>query len=107
MAAVTLATLPLFTEGFWLSLGVNIMLYAAMCTAWTLFSGPTHLVSLGSAALFGVGTYWVAVFINVLPFPALILIAMASGALLAMLVGLATLRLSVSISSSSLSAWRS
>ncbi|BCH35701.1 branched-chain amino acid ABC transporter permease [Mesorhizobium sp. L-8-10] len=93
-AAAALATLPLFTEGFWLSLGVNIMLYAAMCTAWTLFSGPTHLVSLASAAFFGVGTYSVAVFIDVLPFPALVLIAIGAGALLAVLVGLATLRLS-------------
>ncbi|RJT40855.1 branched-chain amino acid ABC transporter permease [Mesorhizobium waimense] len=92
--AAVLAFLPLVTEGFWLSLSVNIMLYAAICTAWALFSGPTHLVSLASAAFFGVGTYSVAIFIDVLPFPALILIAVAAGALLAMLVGLATLRLS-------------
>lgn len=92
--AAVLALLPLVTEGFWLSLGVNIMLYAAICTAWTLFSGPTHLVSLASAAFFGVGTYSVAIFIDVLPFPVLILIAIAAGALLALLVGLATLRLS-------------
>lgn len=93
-AAAALAFLPLFTEGFWLSLGVNIMLYAALCTAWTLFSGPTHLVSLASAAFFGVGTYAVAIFIDVLPFPALLLIALGAGAALAVLVGLATLRLS-------------
>jgi branched-chain amino acid transport system permease protein len=94
VGAAILATLPLFTEGFWLSLSVNIMLYAAMCTAWTLFSGPTHLVSLASAAFFGVGTYSVAIFVDVLPFPLLVLIAILAGALLAMLVGLATLRLS-------------
>lgn len=92
--AAVLAFLPLVTEGFWLSLSVNIMLYAAICTAWALFSGPTHLVSLASAAFFGVGTYSVAIFIDVLPFPALILIAVVAGALLATLVGLATLRLS-------------
>jgi branched-chain amino acid transport system permease protein len=92
--AAVLATLPLFTEGFWLSLSVNIMLYAAMCTAWTLFSGPTHLVSLASAAFFGVGTYSVAIFVDVLPFPVLVLIAVLAGALLAVLVGFATLRLS-------------
>jgi branched-chain amino acid transport system permease protein len=92
--AAVLALLPLVTEGFWLSLSVNIMLYAAICTAWALFSGPTHLVSLASAAFFGVGTYSVAIFVDVLPFPALILIAVAAGGLLAILVGLATLRLS-------------
>ncbi|TGQ63478.1 MAG: branched-chain amino acid ABC transporter permease [Mesorhizobium sp.] len=92
--AAVLALLPLVTEGFWLSIGVNIMLYAVMCTAWALFSGPTHLVSLASAAFFGVGTYAVAIFIDVLPFPVLILIAIAAGTVLALLVGLATLRLS-------------
>ncbi|MEI9430243.1 branched-chain amino acid ABC transporter permease [Mesorhizobium sp. Cs1299R1N3] len=92
--AAVLALLPVVTEGFWLTIGVNIMLSAAMCTAWALFSGPTHLVSLASAAFFGVGTYAVAIFIDVLPFPVLILIAIAAGAVLALLVGLATLRLS-------------
>lgn len=92
--AAILALLPIFTEGFWLSLGVNIMLYAALCTAWTLFSGPTHLVSLASAAFFGIGTYSVAMLVEVLPFPILLLIAVVCGALLAVLVGLATLRLS-------------
>ncbi|MFD2055797.1 branched-chain amino acid ABC transporter permease [Mesorhizobium calcicola] len=94
VGAAALAFLPLVTGGFWLTLSVNIMLYAALCTAWTLFSGPTHLVSLASAAFFGVGTYSVAILIDVLPFPALLLVAAVSGSLLAILVGLATLRLS-------------
>lgn len=94
LASVAILALPMFTQGFWLSLGVNIMLYAALCTAWTLFSGPTHLVSLATAAFFGVGTYSVALLIDVLPYPVLLLIAIVCGALLAVLVGLATLRLS-------------
>ncbi len=93
-AAAVLAVLPLVTQGFWLSLSVNVMLYAAMCTAWALFSGPTHLVSLASAAFFGVGTYSVAIFVDVLPFPVLLGVALVAGAALAVLVGLATLRLS-------------
>lgn len=94
VGVAVLGFLPLVTEGFWLSLSVNIMLYAAMCTAWALFSGPTHLVSLASAAFFGVGTYSVALMIDVLPFPALLAVGAIAGALLAVLVGLATLRLS-------------
>lgn len=94
VSAAILAFLPMFTEGFWLTVGVNIMLYAALCTAWSLFSGPTHLASLASAAFFGVGTYSVAVLVDVLPFPLLLVIAVICGALLAVLVGLATLRLS-------------
>ncbi|KRR11279.1 ABC transporter permease [Bradyrhizobium jicamae] len=93
-AVALLSLLPLVSEGFALSLGVNLMLYAAMCTAWALFSGPTRLVSLASAAFFGVGTYSVALGLDSLPFGALLLVAALSSAALAGLVGAATLRLS-------------
>lgn len=88
------ALLPLFDQGFYLSLSVNIMLYAALCTAWALFSGPTHYVSLATAAFYGLGTYSVALGIDILPFPALVAIAALVGAVLAGLVGAATLRIS-------------
>lgn len=86
--------LPLFDQGFYLSISVNIMLYAAMCTAWALFSGPTHYISLATAAFYGLGTYSVGLGIDVLPYPVLLGIAAASGAILAGLVGAATLRIS-------------
>jgi branched-chain amino acid transport system permease protein len=92
--AAAAATLPLLTEGFYLSLGVNIMLYAALCTAWTLFSGPTHLVSLATAAFFGLGTYAVALFIDAAAFPLLLALGGLAAAALAALVGAATLRIS-------------
>ena len=88
------ALLPLFDNGFYLSLSVNIMLYAALCTAWTLFSGPTHYVSLATAAFFGIGTYAVGLGIDILPFPLLVLIGAVAAALLAGIVGAATLRIS-------------
>lgn len=92
--AALAACLPLVDQGFWLSLSVNIMLYAALCTAWTLFSGPTHYISLATAAFFGLGTYAVGLWIEVLPFPVLVGIGALAAALLAGLVGAATLRLS-------------
>jgi len=92
--AAAAACLPLLDQGYYLSLGVNIMLYAALCTAWTLFSGPTHYISLATAAFFGLGTYAVALFIEVLPYPALIPLAALAAATLAGLVGAATLRIS-------------
>ena len=88
------AALPLFDKGFYLSISVNIMLYAALCTAWALFSGPTHYVSLATAAFYGLGTYSVGLGIDILPFPVLLAIAAAAGAVLAGLVGAATLRIS-------------
>lgn len=94
VAVALLSLLPLLSEGFYLSLGVNLALYAALSTAWTLFSGPTRFVSLASAAFFGIGTYSVALWVNSLPFPALVIIAAFASAALAGLVGAATLRLS-------------
>lgn len=92
--AALAALLPLFDQAYYLSLGVNMMLYAALCTAWSLFSGPTHYVSLASAAFFGLGTYAVALWIDYLPFPVLVLLGAVVAAVLAGLVGAATLRLS-------------
>lgn len=94
LLAVAAALLPLFDEAYYLALGVNIMLYAALCTAWTLFSGPTHYISLATAAFFGLGTYAVGLGIDHLPFPLLVAIGAVCGAILAGIVGVATLRLS-------------
>lgn len=88
------AMLPFLTSGFYLTLAVNIALYVALCTAWTLFSGPTHLVSLATAAFFGIGTYAAAIGIEFVPFPVLVLCGGLAGALFATIVGAATLRLS-------------
>lgn len=91
---VVAGLLPLFDQGFYLSISVNIMLYAALCTAWALFSGPTHYISLATAAFYGLGTYSVALGIDILPFPVLLAIAALVGATVAGLVGAATLRIS-------------
>jgi branched-chain amino acid transport system permease protein len=88
------ALLPLVDQGFYLSISVNIMLYAALCTAWALFSGPTHYVSLATAAFYGLGTYSVALGIDILPYPMLLAIAALVGAAVAGVVGAATLRIS-------------
>ena len=88
------ALLPLFDQGYYLALALNIVLYAALATAWTLFSGPTHYISLATAAFFGLGTYAVGLGLDHLPFPVLVLAGGATAAVLAGLVGAATLRIS-------------
>lgn len=88
------ALLPLADQGFYLTLSTNIVMYGVLCTAWTLFSGPTHYISLATAAFFGVGTYAVALGITALPLWLLVLIGAGAAAILAGLVGVATLRLS-------------
>ncbi len=88
------ALLPVFDTGYWLSLGVTIVMYTVLATSWALFSGPTRYISLATAAFFGVGMYVVGGGIGLLPYPVLILVAAVAGAVLSALIGLSTLRLS-------------
>ena len=48
---------PLAANGYWLGIGVDVMMYIALATSWVLFSGPTHYISLASAAFFGIGGF--------------------------------------------------
>ncbi|WP_299756272.1 branched-chain amino acid ABC transporter permease [uncultured Boseongicola sp.] len=88
------ALLPFGDNGYWLGLGVTIAMFTTLATSWALFSGPTHYISLATAAFFGVGTYVTGLGIDILPFWSLVGLAGLIGAVLAALVGLATLRLS-------------
>lgn len=90
-----LAFLPfLLNNPYFMSLAVSIAMYTVLATSWALFSGPTHYISLATAAFYGTGAYVVAAGIGPIPYPVLLAIAGAAGAVLAALVGLATLRLS-------------
>lgn len=77
-----------------LTIGVTIAMYTVLSTSWALFSGPTHYISLATAAFYGVGTYTTGIGIEHLPYWILPFIAAILGAVLAGIVGLATLRLS-------------
>ncbi len=88
------AAVPLMVEGYHLALGINILSYVVLATAWALFSGPTRYISLASVAFFGIGAYTVGVLGEVLPWPLVLLVAVAVGAVVALVVGLSTLRLS-------------
>ena len=43
-AVAILATVPLYANGYQLSLAITLMNYTVLATAWTLFSGPTRYV---------------------------------------------------------------
>ncbi len=88
-----LAGVPLYADGYGLSLGIGVLSYAVLATAWAMFSGPTRYISLATVAFFGVGAYTVAVLGEVLPWPLVLLAAGLSGVLLSLVVGLATMRL--------------
>lgn len=88
------ACLPFAGSDYWLSIGLTIAMFTALATSWAIFSGPTHLISLATAAFFGLGTYVTGLGFEVLPFWSLVVLAGIAGAVIAALVGLATLRLS-------------
>lgn len=90
-----LATVPQWLDNdYYLSLLISVLMYSVLASAWALFSGPTRYVSLATVAFFGVGAYTTAVFGEALPWAAVLLIALGVGVAMALVVGLATLRLS-------------
>ena len=47
--------------------------FTTLATAWALFSGPTHYISLASAAFFGLGAYAAAILAEQVPWPVVLL----------------------------------
>jgi branched-chain amino acid transport system permease protein len=85
---------PLYANGYYLALGISILYFTILATAWAMFSGPTRYVSLATAAFIGLGAYTAAVLGETMPWPIVLLAAAAFGALVAAITGLSTLRLS-------------
>lgn len=90
---VALAWLPTQLGAYGVGLLLGMTGYVVLASAWALFSGPTRYVSLATVAFFGIGAYTVAVLSEVLPYWAVLLIAAFIGLAVALIVGLATLRL--------------
>lgn len=90
------ALVPFFADGYSMSIAVTIAMYTALATSWALFSGPTHYISLASGAFFGIGGYLVATAMSDynLSFWLMLMVAPIVSAIIAALIGFATLRLS-------------
>lgn len=88
------ALLPFVGTDYFLTLGVTVVMYTVLATSWALFSGPTHYISLATAAFYGLGMLVVAFGIEHVHYVWLLVIAAAVGGIAAMLIGFATLRLS-------------
>jgi branched-chain amino acid transport system permease protein len=89
-----LAAVPFVGSDYTTSLMISLLMYANLATAWGIFCGTTRLISLASVAFFGVGCYATAVLGEQLPWPLVLAAAGIGGGVLALLVGLCTLRLS-------------
>lgn len=88
------ASVPWIASSYHLTIGVTIAMFTVLATSWAIFSGPTHYISLATAAFYGLGTYTTGLLIEVMPYWSILIVAGAIGAVGAALVGLATLRLS-------------
>ena len=97
---IVLAALPLYgplvgVSNLDLYIPATTFMYIALAVSWAMFSGPTGYLSLAPAAFFGVGIYTTAILRGDfgLPLGVTIPVACVISFLVALLVGMATLRL--------------
>jgi len=90
---ILLATLPLYIPPYPVISLTSIIMYIVITVSWAIFSGPTRYISLASAAFFGVGVYISAVLGQALLLPIVIVIGGLVSFILALCIGLLTLRL--------------
>jgi branched-chain amino acid transport system permease protein len=93
LGVIVLAELPHFVSNYIISLLILLFAYIALATAWSFFSGTTRYISLATAAFFGIGIYALTIGHAYLPIPLALAMAAVVGFLVALVVGLSTLRL--------------
>lgn len=93
LALILLATIPLYVQPYLVILLTTIFMYIIITVSWTIFSGPTRYISLASAAFFGVGVYTSALLGKSLPLIVVIVAGSLFSFILALFIGLLTLRL--------------
>ena len=90
---LTLTGLPWLVEPYQIVSLITILMYAILTLSWSIFSGPTRYISLATAAFFGIGIYTSAVLNQELSLPVIMLIGGTLSGILALFIGLLTLRL--------------
>lgn len=88
-----LAVLPTWYDGYNITLLTEIMKFVILTVAWVMFSGPSGYMSLATAAFYGLGFYLAAILSGDVPFVAIIILAGVGSFIIAMIVGVLTLRL--------------
>ena len=90
---ILFAAAPRYVSPYHVITLTSIFMYIVLTVSWAFFSGPTQYISLASAAFFGIGMYISAILGKVLFFPVVIGLGGFISFLLALLVGLSSLRL--------------
>ncbi len=91
--AVLLALVPFYVSDYIMSVFILLFANIALATAWSFFSGATRYISLATAAFFGIGIYVLAVAHVYVPVWLALIAAAVIGFLVALVIGLSTLRL--------------
>ncbi len=90
---ILFVTVPVYMPPYLIILMTTVFMYTTLTVSWAIFSGPTRYISLASAAFFGVGVYTSALLGKILPLPAVLVAGSLFSFILALFVGLLTLRL--------------
>lgn len=93
LVTAVLALLPLFVSGYTISFLYLMFANVALATAWSFFSGATRYISLATSAFYGTGVYALAISHLYVPIALALVLAAVVGFLVAVVVGLSTLRL--------------
>lgn len=93
ITAVALILFPFYASVYTTSLFIAILMYIALAESWSIFSGYTRYISIGTAAFFGMGAYTTAILSYKLPLPIVIVIATLVNFVIAVPMGFITLRL--------------
>jgi len=90
---ILLFLMPFYAKPYLVISLTNILMYIILTVSWVIFSGPTHYISLASAAFFGVGIYTSALLGKTLPLTVVVVTGGFASFILAFFIGLLTLRL--------------
>ena len=93
LALILLAFLPGMTKPYTTIMLGSVIMYVILSLCWNMFSGATGYISLATAAFFGLGVYTSAILGEGLSLPVLMLVGGVAASVLAVLIGLITLRL--------------
>ena len=91
-AIFILALMPRWTSDYHVSVLLDVLMWVALTESWIILSGYTGYISLGHAAFFGLGAYFMALTWPKLPFLVGILCAGALSSLFALVLGLMVFR---------------
>lgn len=88
------SAVPLLVSDYYLAVGLQVYMMLALAQSWNLISGMTGYISFGHATFFGVGAYTAAILVPLgWMWPTTIILGAVIAAVLAVPLGLLTLRL--------------